>query len=300
MRFFYAAQVFFLALLAALMVFGLAPATVQAQSQAANQANKTPDSPLALPVLRSRVTDLTGTLNEEQIAQLNNRLSAIEQAKGTQVAVLLAPTFRPESIEQYGIRLAEAWKIGRKGVDDGVILLIAKEDRQLRIEVGYGLEGALTDATAKRIISEVITPHLRREDFFGGIDAGIAAIQTIINGESLPPSSNASAVTGARMAEGNLLPLLGMAAFFAPMLNRLLGLSGSFLAGGIAVLVGGFLLGSWVAGVFLGIFVLLFSFMRGGTGLGGGMGGRGGFGGGGGGFSGGGGGFGGGGASGRW
>lgn len=300
MRFFYAAQVFFLALLAALMIFGLAPATVQAQSQEANQASKTPDSPLALPVLRSRVTDLTGMLNEEQIAQLNNRLSAIEQAKGTQVAVLLAPTFQPESIEQYGIRLAEAWKIGRKGVDDGVILLIAKEDRQLRIEVGYGLEGALNDATAKRIISEVITPHLRREDFFGGIDAGITAIQTIINGENLPPSSNASAVTGARMTESNLLPLLAATAFFAPMLNRLLGLSGSFLASGIAVLVGGFLLGSWVAGVFLGVFVLLFSFMRGGTGLGGGMGGRGGFGGGGGGFSGGGGGFGGGGASGRW
>lgn len=257
------------------------------------------DGLLALPPLTQRVTDLTGTLSEPQRAALEARLNAFEQKKGAQIAVLLAPTFQPESIEQFGIRLAEAWKIGRKGVDDGVILLIAKDDRQLRIEVGYGLEGALNDATAKRIISEVMTPRFREGDYFGGIDAGITAIQTIIEGEPLPPPNAGSAANRGGQLEGGLLPLLAGAAFFAPLLNRLLGLFGSLLAAGIGVLLGGWLLGSWLVGLVIGIFVLLFSFSRGG--MGGGFGGMGGGGfGGSGGFGGGGGGFGGGGASGRW
>jgi len=254
-----------------------------------------------IPPLTGRVVDLTHTLDAQQRATLEARLAALEQAKGAQVTVLLAPTFQPESIEQFGIRLAEAWKIGRKGVDDGVILLIAKEDRQLRIEVGYGLEGALNDATAKRIISEVITPRFREGDYFGGIDAGVTAIQTVIEGEPLPAPTAGSAANRGAQLEGMSLPLLAGAAFFAPLLNRLLGLGGSLLAAGIAVLIGGWLLGSWLIGLVFGIFVLFFSFMRGGMGgggFGGGMGGHsGGFGGG---FSGGGGGFGGGGASGRW
>lgn len=252
--------------------------------------------PLPIPPLTARIVDMTNTLDTQQRATLESRLAALEQAKGAQVAVLVAPTFQPESIEQFGIRLADAWKLGRKGVDDGVILLIAKDDRQLRIEVGYGLEGALNDATAKRIISEVITPHFREGDYFGGIDAGVTAIQTVIEGEPLPAPSAGSAANRAGQIEGGLLPLLAGAAFFAPLLNRLLGLGGSLLAAGIGVLIGGWLLGSWLIGLVFGIFVLFFSFMRGG--LGGGMGGRsGGFGGG---FGGGGGGFGGGGASGRW
>lgn len=256
------------------------------------------DGLLALPPLTQRVTDLTGTLTVPQRAVLEEKLSAFEQKKGAQIAVLLAPTFQPESIEQFGIRLAEAWKIGRQGVDDGVILLIAKDDRQLRIEVGYGLEGALNDATAKRIISEVITPRFRAGDYFGGIDAGVTAIQTVIEGESLPPPSARSSPSRGGQLEGGLLPLLAGAAFFAPLLNRLLGLGGSLLAAGIGVLIGGWLLGSWLIGLAFGAFVLFFSFMRGGSGIGGMGSGSGGFGSGG--FSGGGGGFGGGGASGRW
>ncbi|TBR14928.1 MAG: YgcG family protein [Rugosibacter sp.] len=256
------------------------------------------DGLLALPPLTQRVTDLTGTLTVPQRAVLEEKLSAFEQKKGAQIAVLLAPTFQPESIEQFGIRLAEAWKIGRQGVDDGVILLIAKDDRQLRIEVGYGLEGALNDATAKRIISEVITPRFRAGDYFGGIDAGVTAIQTVIEGESLPPPSARSSPSRGGQLEGGLLPLLAGAAFFAPLLNRLLGLGGSLLAAGIGVLIGGWLLGSWLIGLTFGAFVLFFSFMRGGSGIGGMGSGSGGFGSGG--FSGGGGGFGGGGASGRW
>lgn len=256
------------------------------------------DGLVPIPPLTQRVTDLTGTLTEAQRASLEVELSAIEQHKGAQIAVLLAPTFQPESIEQYGIRLADAWRLGRKGVDDGVILLIAKDDRQLRIEVGYGLEGVLNDATAKRIISEVITPRFREGDYFGGIEAGITAIQQVIDKEPLPAPSQGASIHRAGQIEGGLLPLLAGAAFFAPLLNRLLGLFGSLLAAGIGVLLGGWLLGSWLVGLVIGIFVLLFSFSRGG--MGGGFGGMGGGFGGSGGFGGGGGSFGGGGASGRW
>jgi uncharacterized protein len=252
--------------------------------------------PLPIPPLTGRIVDLTNTLDAQQRAALEARLAALEQAKGAQVAVLLAPTFQPESIEQFGIRLADAWKLGRKGVDDGAILLIAKDDRQLRIEVGYGLEGALNDATAKRIISEIITPHFRQGDYYAGIDAGLAAMQAVIEGEPLPPPA---ASTGARSDGANFLPLLMGAAIAARILHSLLGLTGSLLVAGVGGLLAFWLLGSWLAGLVVGIILLVFSLSRGGGYRGsGGFGAGGGFGGGG--FSGGGGGFGGGGASGRW
>ncbi|HET6492660.1 MAG TPA: TPM domain-containing protein, partial [Burkholderiales bacterium] len=114
---------------------------------------------VAIPPLTARVTDLTGTLSAAQRTALEERLAAFEAKKGSQVAVLLVPTTQPETIEQYAIRVAEQWKLGRKGVDDGVLLLVAMQDRTVRIEVGYGLEGALPDATAKRIVEEYIVPH---------------------------------------------------------------------------------------------------------------------------------------------
>lgn len=252
-----------------------------------------------IPPLSGRVTDLTGTLDAATQSRLESRLAAFEQKKGAQVAVLVLPSVQPESIEQFGIRLAEAWKIGRKGVDDGAILIVAKDDRQLRIEVGYGLEGALNDATAKRIVSEIITPHFRDGDFAAGIEAGIEAMLGVIDGESLPPPA-ADAAGRAGGDGAGMLPLLFVAAAFARFLHVLLGLTGSLLmavAGGVLAF---WLLGSWLAA--LGVaFILLAISLSSGRGLGGGYGG-GGFGGGGsgGGFSGGGGGFGGGGASGRW
>jgi uncharacterized protein len=258
--------------------------------------NAASGDPLPVPPLTSRIVDLTNTLDAQQRAALEARLAALEQAKGAQVAVLLAPTFQPESIEQFGIRLADAWKLGRKGVDDGAILLIAKDDRQLRIEVGYGLEGALNDATAKRIISEIITPHFRQGGYYAGIDAGLAAMQAVIEGEPLPPPATTS--TGTRGDGANFLPLLMGAAIAARILHSLLGLTGSLLAAGVGGLLAFWLFGSWLAGLLAGVILLAFSLARGG-GYGGGFGTRGGgFGGGG--FSGGGGGFGGGGASGRW
>jgi uncharacterized membrane protein YgcG len=140
-----------------------------------------------LPALDARVTDLTGTLTAGQQASLEEKLAALETRKGAQVAVLILPTTQPEDIAQFGIRLAEAWKIGRGASDDGAILIVAKDDRALRIEVGHGLEGALTDVTSSRIINETIVPLFKQGDFYGGVNAGLDQMIRVIEGESLPP-----------------------------------------------------------------------------------------------------------------
>ena len=142
---------------------------------------------VAVPPLKARVTDLTGTLSAQQQATLEQTLAAFEQRKGSQIAVLLVPTTQPESVEEYAVRVEEKWKLGRKGVDDGALLLIAKNDRKLRIEVGYGLEGVLNDATAKRIIADDITPLFKQGDFYGGITAGVDRMIKVMDGEPLPP-----------------------------------------------------------------------------------------------------------------
>src|SRR3954469_15353791 len=141
---------------------------------------------VAVPPLTGRVVDRTATLSSSDIASLDRTLRDFEARKGSQIAVLIVPTTQPETIEQYSIRVAEAWKIGRKKVDDGAILVVAKDDRKLRIEAGYGLEGALTDVAAKRIIDEIITPKFRAGVFAGGISDGVNRILRVIDGEPLP------------------------------------------------------------------------------------------------------------------
>src|SRR6516162_1794519 len=141
---------------------------------------------VAVPQLTGRVVDQTGTLSAADIASLTQKLEDLETRKGSQLAVLIVPTTAPETIEQYSIRVAEAWKVGRKKIDDGAILVVAKNDRKLRIEVGYGLEGALTDVTARRIIDENIVPKFRNGDFAGGISLGVEWIIAVIDGEKLP------------------------------------------------------------------------------------------------------------------
>jgi uncharacterized protein len=141
---------------------------------------------IAVPPLTGRITDQTATLSAEQKSALEQTLQAFEARKGSQLAVLIVPTTLPETIEQYALRVAEQWKLGRKKVDDGAILVIAKTDRALRIEVGYGLEGALNDAISKRIISEIITPRFKQDDFYGGISAGVEQIIRVVDGEPLP------------------------------------------------------------------------------------------------------------------
>src|ERR1700712_2671779 len=141
---------------------------------------------VAVPPLVGRVVDQTGTLSTNDVSALNQTIRAFEARKGSQLAVLIVPTTDGEAIEAFSLRVAEAWKIGRKKIDDGVLLVIAKNDRHLRIEVGYGLEGALTDVTSKRIIDEIITPKFRNGDFTGGISAGVDRMIRIIDGEKLP------------------------------------------------------------------------------------------------------------------
>src|SRR4029450_5890873 len=128
---------------------------------------------VAVPPLSGRVVGQTGTLSSGDIRSLTQTLKSLEARKGSQIAVLIVPTTAPETIEQYSIRVAEVWKIGRKKIDDGALLVVAKNDRHLRIEVGYGLEGSLTDATTRRVIDEVITPKFKAGAFAGGVRAGI-------------------------------------------------------------------------------------------------------------------------------
>ncbi|WP_218871221.1 TPM domain-containing protein [Chitinibacter bivalviorum] len=276
---------------------------------------------VAVPALQSRVTDLTGSLSSEQRAAIEQKLSAIEQAKGSQLALLIVPTTGDDTIEQFGIKVTDAWKLGRKGVDDGVLLLVAKDDRKVRIEVGRGLEGALPDVIASRIIHETILPAFKAGDFVGGIEAGIAQISGVIQGEALPPPPARGASGAHPQAELKILGLHPMVLagmlFFCVILSKIIGAwssraaiagmstfaavsSGTPLA--LAALLG---LGMAVAlsivasRFFLDLLGILMS-SSGRGGYGGGYRGGGGFGGGGGGFSGGGGGFGGGGASGGW
>jgi uncharacterized protein len=141
------------------------------------------------PPLRGRVNDYAGVLRRDQAQSVESRLAQFEQDTGHQVAVLTVPALEGEDIEGFSIRVAENWKIGKKGFDNGVILVVAVKDRRLRLEVGYGLEGVLPDAIAKRITSEYIVPHFRSQDYAGGIIAGIDAILKVIKNEPLPPSA---------------------------------------------------------------------------------------------------------------
>jgi uncharacterized protein len=140
-----------------------------------------------VPPFEAHVTDLTGTLTAGQQAELDQKLAAFEQRKGSQVALLIVATTAPEAIEQYSIRVAAAWKLGRAKPDDGVLLLVALQDRALRIEVGYGLEGALPDAIARRIVDDTIKPLFRQGNVYAGVDAGLQQIMSVVDGEALPP-----------------------------------------------------------------------------------------------------------------
>jgi uncharacterized protein len=200
---------------------------------------------VAVPPLSGRVVDQTGTLSSDTIASLTQTLRGLELRKGSQIAVLIVPTTQPETIEQYSIRVAEAWKIGRKKIDDGALLVVAKDDRKLRIEVGYGLEGALTDVTASRIISEIITPKFRNGDFSGGISDGVEKIIGVIDGEPLPPPAQTQSFNAPDHLE-DLFPILLFAAVIVGGLSRaLLGrLFGAAATGGIIGVVAWFLIGS--------------------------------------------------------
>ena len=213
---------------------------------------------VAVPPLSGRVVDQTGTLSSGDIASLTQTLKNLEARKGSQIAVLIVPTTQPETIEQYSIRVAEAWKIGRRKIDDGALLVVAKDDHKLRIEVGYGLEGALNDVTAKRIIDEVITPKFRSGDFAGGISAGLARIVGVIDGEPLPAPAMAPSQQVNFAWVNNINPGLALFGiiFMGGILRALLGrLIGAAATGGMVGLVAWFLAAPMAASLFAGIIV---------------------------------------------
>jgi uncharacterized protein len=221
---------------------------------------------VAVPQLTGRVVDQTATLSGDDIAALTQTIRNLELRKGSQIAVLIVPTTQPESIEQFSIRVAEAWKIGRKKIDDGALLVIAKNDHKLRIEVGYGLEGALTDVTARRIIDEVITPKFRSGDFAGGISSGVARIIAVIDGEPLPaPAPEASHGQDFGDWIGFFNPLnpffIIIVGVVATILRKTLGrLIGSAATGGAIAWLAWFLLGSITIAGILGTLISVVTF----------------------------------------
>ena len=290
----------------------------------------------AIPPLDAPVVDTTGTLDPATVQRLDAQARALQQRKGSQLQVLVVASTRPESIEQYAVRVFEAWKPGREGVDDGVLLLVAKDDRAVRIETGYGLEGAIPDAVANRVIQEYLVPKFRAGDYGGGIEDATAVLVKVIDGEPLPAPVSRNEPAGSS-GGGMWLPALFIAFVVAQVVRGVFARLPRLLraplvaatSGGVAWLVSSLVLAG-VAGAAIGLLVGLAAFGGGGRwvrqgggggwgglgggdfggGFGGGMGGRrpgGGSGGGrsggggfGGGWSGGGGRSGGGGASGRW
>jgi len=274
---------------------------------------------VAVPPLDRPITDLTNTLSSQQQQALEQKLRALDASKGARIAILIVPTTEPETIEEYSVRAASTRKLGREKVDDGVLLVIAKNDRAIRIEVGYGVEGALPDVIANRIINQVILPRFREGDVFGGIDAAVDRIVAVLQGEALPAPPPEAKFDQHRNAPGSVFPILLMVVFFfSGVLRQLFGRAGgASLTAGVAGVVVWFLTSVLAMSIIAAVLAFLFTLLSGGSGGGWSSGRRGGFGGGfggfggggwggggggggGGGWSGGGGGFGGGGASGRW
>lgn len=267
----------------------------------------------AVPALTSHVVDTAGTLTHAQRAALEAKLTAFEQARGSQVVLLLVPSTQPEDIASYANRVANNWKIGRKEIGDGLLVIVAVQDRKLRIEVAKTLEGAIPDLAAKRIIDEAITPRFKQGDYAGGLDAGVTRILALITGEALPEPVKADTESSAEFDWMQLgifmfvaVPVVG-AVTKGIFGNRL----GAVVTGGVAGAIALVLTASLVIAVLAGLAAMVFALVQNtpigrGSGLRssghrGGWGHGGGFGGGGGGFSSGGGGdFGGGGASGDW
>lgn len=264
-----------------------------------------------IPKLEKRVTDLAAALAEGEEARITERIRVFEQKKGGQIAVLIVDTTTPEAIFDYSLRVAESWKLGRKGVDDGVLFVIAKGDRKMQILTGPGVQGSLTDATSKRIIAEVVAPRFREGKYGDGIYNGVDKIASVIDGEALPLPAKKKQAT--KSIDGGEFLVLGIfaAIFVAPILRSLLGrFLGATATGGVTGAAAWFLLGGMVFPIIIGVVVFIIALFAGllnfssgrGGGWGGGIGGGGWSGGSGGSdsFSGGGGSFDGGGASGDW
>src|SRR5438552_3201263 len=216
-----------------------------------------------VPKLTARVVDLTGTLSANERAAIDAKLAAFEQAKGSQVAVLLVPSIGSETIEEFAGRVTDAWQLGRKGVDDGVLFVVAKQERRMRIHTGRGVQGTLTDALSKRIVSDIVAPRFRSGDFAGGIDEGVDAILKAVAGEALPLPAADKRHGGASLAAGaeNLFIL---AFFVVPFVGLILrNIFGRFFGAGITSGITGvaawLFLGSLAIGMVAAIVAFLFT-----------------------------------------
>ena len=271
---------------------------------------------LPVPPLTAHVVDQTGTFSAGERQALEAKLAAFEAASGAQIAVLMVPTTQPEDIFSYANRVANTWKIGRKEVGDGLLLVVAKDDRKLRIEVAKTLEGAIPDLLARRVIDEAITPRFRQNDFAGGVDAGVQRLMALVRGEALPPPASSAAPGGMADAGAQGFQWMDLAVFLfiavpvgGAIARRILGNKlGSLATGGAVGALAWVITASLVVAGLAALVALVFTLIAsagagagrtGGLRRGGGLGGLGGMGGwGGGGFGGGGGGFGGGGGGG--
>lgn len=211
------------------------------------------ESYIELPKLADRVTDLTGTLTPAQVSALEQKLAAFEAKKGAQIAVLIVGTTQPSEIEEFGIEVADLWSIGRKGIDDGLIFIIAKDDRRQRLEVGRGLSGVIPDAVAKRIIAEITTPYFQKGDFAGGINAGVDKIISLVEGETLPPPQT---LQNRPQDETGFVMLLFGGLFAGSLLSSAFGrVAGGLIAGVGSGFVACTLLGFGIEAIIIGVIV---------------------------------------------
>jgi uncharacterized protein len=217
-----------------------------------------------IPKLSSRVTDITGTLSAEQTQALESKLAAFEAKKGSQIAVLIVPTTQPEDIAEFAIKVVDLWGIGRKGIDDGLILIIAKNDRKIRVEVNYGLEGVIPDAIAKRIGTETIAPYFKKNDYYGGINAGVDQILGLIEGEQLPAPKQTNT---AQQDEGGFIFLLFGGLFAGSLFSSMFGrVVGGLIAGIGSGIIAYLILGFGIGAILIGIIVFFLTSARSGGG----------------------------------
>jgi uncharacterized protein len=217
-----------------------------------------------IPKLSSRITDVTGTLSAEQTQALESKLAAFEAKKGSQIAVLIVPTTQPEDIAEFAIKVVDLWGIGRKGIDDGLILIIAKNDRKIRVEVNYGLEGVIPDAIAKRIGTETIAPYFKKNDYYGGINAGVDQILGLIEGEQLPGPTQTNT---SQQGEGGFIFLLFGGLFAGSLFSSMFGrVVGGLIAGIGSGVIAYLILGFGIGAILIGIIVFFLTSARSGGG----------------------------------
>lgn len=228
------------------------------------------DALVTVPPLTRHVVDQAGLLQPAQAEELDQRLWQFEKTHGSQIAVLIVPTTQPESIEQYSIRVFDAWKLGRKQHNDGILLVVATQDRKLRIDTGYGLEGAIPDAIAKRVVAEIITPQFRAGNPLGGLIGGVEQIEKLIAGEQLPPAKNRRGEVG-NGGQGQFSELLVLGIVAATIIGSVLSLIlgrffGSLATGGVVGFMAWLMVGSSFAAIGAAVLVFLYVLVTGGRG----------------------------------